>query len=240
VTKERTPALVLFWSKVQQGDGCWLWTGCRYPKGYGVFHVMGGPNQQIRIPAHRFAIQSTGIVIPHGMVVMHLCDNPPCVNPAHLRVGTYKENTQDCLSKGRHKCSDLRGSELPFSVLTEDIVREMRTRRGAGERVIDIAKAYNVDRGTVSSAISGTTWQHVEPIPEDKKKDILENQYLLVTMNGETMPLRRWCSKLGVRYHSIHQRIRKGWDPIRALTTPIRHKRENGTGSKRSSPGDKP
>ncbi len=86
-----------FWRRVQVSEdlaACWPYRG----RLWRYVEVMRGGRREL---AHRFALRSTGVVIPAGMVVMHLCDNPGCCNPTHLRAGTYQDNTQDMMSKGR-------------------------------------------------------------------------------------------------------------------------------------------
>lgn len=87
-----------FWAKTQPRDsGCIEWTASCDPGGYGKFRVTG----QL-VSAHRFAYALTHGPIPTGAVICHRCDNPPCVNPGHLFVGTYADNAQDMIRKGRH------------------------------------------------------------------------------------------------------------------------------------------
>ena len=85
-----------FWTKVQKSDGCWLWTATK-TKGYGMIE---GPNR-VPMQAHRVAWRLTFGEIPPGLSVLHHCDVPLCVNPAHLWLGTQKENLQDAERKGR-------------------------------------------------------------------------------------------------------------------------------------------
>ncbi len=87
-----------FWSKVDKSGDCWIWTGSinRYG-GYGQF--WDGKRSH---NAHRYAYILVHNIIPPGLVVMHACDNPAYVNPAHLSLGTYKDNTMDMMRKGRH------------------------------------------------------------------------------------------------------------------------------------------
>lgn len=87
-----------FWHKALVGDGCWEWQASTYGIGYGQFHRDG-----VMTPAHRMAWQLTHGSIPDGMVVCHRCDNPPCVRPDHLFLGTNKDNSRDMVAKGRHK-----------------------------------------------------------------------------------------------------------------------------------------
>lgn len=85
-----------FWSKVQKTDDCWLWRATRFPKGYGQIKIKGR-----RRLAHRVAWELTNGPIPDGLQVCHHCDNPPCVRPDHLFLGTQSDNIQDAVSKGR-------------------------------------------------------------------------------------------------------------------------------------------
>ena len=85
-----------FWSKVVKADGCWEWTAYRDPLGYGRLNVDGVP-----VLAHRLAYELEHGAIPDGMCILHRCDNPPCVNPDHLWLGTQADNSLDMASKGR-------------------------------------------------------------------------------------------------------------------------------------------
>lgn len=87
-----------FWRRVPRSEGCWEWRGARHPRlGYGKFSVSRNTN----IPAHRAAWLFEHGEIPQGMRVLHKCDNPPCVRPDHLFLGTQTDNMRDCAAKGR-------------------------------------------------------------------------------------------------------------------------------------------
>lgn len=88
-----------FWIKVKPVEsGCWEWQAGRDEDGYGQF----GPTHGHCLRAPKFAYQQFVGDVPDGLIVMHTCDNPPCVRPDHLRLGTYAENTADMFRKGRH------------------------------------------------------------------------------------------------------------------------------------------
>lgn len=96
----RESLVAKFWGLVEKTDGCWLWRGPLFDRrkygSYGAFRLDGETR------AHRVAwILANATVIPKGMIVMHTCDEPQCVRPDHLVLGTLKDNTQDSIAKGR-------------------------------------------------------------------------------------------------------------------------------------------
>lgn len=90
------PIEIRFWKKVEKTNDCWLWIAGKYPDGYGVFW-----NGTTYDGAHRISWELHYGEIPKGMLVCHTCDNPPCVNPEHLWIGTKKDNNNDRTKKGR-------------------------------------------------------------------------------------------------------------------------------------------
>jgi len=145
-----------FWAKVDISGDCWLWKAWRKPSGYGQFRFNG-----INMHAHRVAWMLTNGNIPEGMCVLHRCDNPPCCNPDHLRLGTQQENIADRDSKGRHKA--LRGEEQGSSKLNDDSIREIRTLYATGLlSQKDLADGFGVSQATVSSIVLRKSWGHVK------------------------------------------------------------------------------
>lgn len=88
-----------FWAKVVQSEGCWRWTGSK-TSGYG--ELQRGRRVEGRVRAHRASWELHFGAIPDGLLVCHKCDNPECTNPAHLFLGTHKENMRDMAAKARH------------------------------------------------------------------------------------------------------------------------------------------
>lgn len=147
-----------FWTKVQKTDSCWLWKhGTR--NGYGAFRIRERDRWK-QEGAHRVAWMLANGAVPKGFSILHRCDTPRCVNPAHLFVGTPKENTRDMLAKGRHIAA--RGSESgPAKLVETDIERIRDIKRCGGVSQTAMARYFDVSQQTVSRVISGQHWSHV-------------------------------------------------------------------------------
>lgn len=154
-----------FFKHVQKSDdpeGCWLWVGATDNRGYGQLHVDGRP-----VKAHRFSYQHHKGAIPHGLQVCHACDTPACVNPAHLWLGTAKDNMRDCGSKGRAHYQRYpehvrRGEKHHRAKLTEAQAREIKRRFTAGGYTHrQLAEEYGVTTNTVGMLVRGITWKHL-------------------------------------------------------------------------------
>jgi hypothetical protein len=121
--------------------------------GYGQASVDGR-----RSTAHRLAWALTNGPIPGGMSVLHRCDNPPCVNPGHLFLGTQADNMHDMALKGRHHGSGVRGERQGLARLTEATVRGIRRSELSNA---NLAARFGVHAGTIDKARRGLTWRHV-------------------------------------------------------------------------------
>jgi hypothetical protein len=93
------PLLERFWSKVNKSDGCWTWTGSKTTAGYGL--IWNGKDTSAPVYVHRLSWELHFGEIPDGLSVCHRCDNPTCVRPDHLFLGTDKDNSDDKITKGR-------------------------------------------------------------------------------------------------------------------------------------------
>lgn len=149
-----------FWDKVdiRGDDECWLWQAERTPAGYGTFYI----NRHNKHPAHRAAYRMVNGRIPHKHFVCHRCDNPPCVNPAHLFTGTQKDNMEDMVVKGRHrKGPPIKGEANKMAKATDDVVRAIRRESVAGAARDALQRKYGLSKATVHRIIRREAWQHV-------------------------------------------------------------------------------
>jgi len=156
-----------FLAKVESQGECWVWTGSRYPKGYGRFWFL-----DVFVRAHRWAYLFFVGGIPDGLKVCHNCpggDNPSCVNPAHLFLGTSRENNDDAIKKGRMltmselsaRATRAVGERHPKAKLTDEQVRDIRARHAAGESIKGIARSLPLGRTTVQQVIRRKSWNHL-------------------------------------------------------------------------------
>lgn len=127
-----------------------------------MFHPFG--TRTVR--AHRFAWELEVGLIPNGMSVLHRCDNPRCVRPDHLFLGTQADNMRDMRAKGRFVPAlgprkDYHGEAHPASKVTEDDVREIRRLRAEGRTLQSLADEFGLVNSAIHNIISRKTWRHV-------------------------------------------------------------------------------
>lgn len=130
-------------------NSCWIWKGSKTSHGYGQFAI----NRKAK-PASRLSYKLYKGPIPRGFHVCHKCDNPPCVNPEHLFVGTRKDNMQDMIKKNRHEY----GEKHHNAKLTEQDVLEIRNDCRTQSV---IAKDYGVSQSVISNIKFKKNWKHV-------------------------------------------------------------------------------
>lgn len=143
-----------FWDKVTRTDGCWLWGSHRDKRGYGRFFLDG----KARF-AHRVSLTLAGTTVPDDLMVLHRCDNPPCVNPSHLYVGDASQNQLDAHARKRRRSDgDWNGNRI----LTSEKVARIRALYAAGVHDTgELANAFGVNRWNVRQVVSGRIWKGV-------------------------------------------------------------------------------
>lgn len=157
------PILTRFWEKVNKTKSCWIWTGAKTGGSYGVIWFNGR-----NYPAHKLSWRMAYGPIPKGKLVCHNCpggDNPSCVRPSHLFLGTHRENLQDASKKGMLATAK-DGTNNPMARLTEDDVLEIRrrykkgSRRGPNSSYI-LAKEFGVSIAWVRAIAKKERWSHI-------------------------------------------------------------------------------
>lgn len=144
-----------FWEKVDKrsDDECWNWSACKRGMGYGALGTGKGV-----VDAHRFSYQIHFGEIPADLCVLHHCDNPSCVNPKHLFLGTLKDNIIDKTNKNRQ----LKGESVPNSKLTEEIVLSIRALKATGKYSYkEIANKLGVPVYRISPIVLRKEWKHI-------------------------------------------------------------------------------
>jgi hypothetical protein len=145
-------------SMPEPNSGCLLWLGHACKRGYGRIHVAGiGPKL-----AHRISYELAHGPVPDGLMLLHKCDNPSCINPQHLRVGTQAENVADMMAKGRENRDPRpyhRGASNPNAYLTEETIRKVL--------LSDLAQApaaefFGISRAWVQRIRAREVWTHVD------------------------------------------------------------------------------
>lgn len=159
-----------FFEKVQKTQSCWVWTAARYRTGYGSIGLGDGRGSA---KAHRVSWELHKGPIPNGIEVCHQCDNPLCVNPDHLWLGTHAENMRDMAQKKRSTIGDrnpsrlypervARGERNGHAKLDETDVHALRIMARCGQKHGDIARVFGISSSLVSMIAAGKRWHHLK------------------------------------------------------------------------------
>lgn len=135
-------------------DGCWLWTAGCFSTGYGQFHMQDSEGKNRNVGAHRVSYEMCKGKIPDGHFVRHTCDNPGCINPAHLVSGTPKQNSQDMVRRSRQASGERHG----MSQLTEE---EVLSIRASSLSQTELAQQYGVTQSTIWLIVHNKKWTHL-------------------------------------------------------------------------------
>lgn len=159
-----------FWMHVEKTESCWIWKGAKNTKGYGITGVPGGKTTK----AHRIAFEFIKGNYAKELCVLHNCpsgDNPACVNPAHLFLGTRAVNNDDMRNKGRAvkggnksglaNCKYERGAGHHNAKLNDQKVKEIRAMAESGNGYVEIAVKFGVAPNTVHKIINRKSWKHL-------------------------------------------------------------------------------
>lgn len=151
--------MIRFWKKIHKTNTCWLWTAFKMPSGYGQFRI-----KNRMMLAHRVSWElKNGPILDSKLCVLHKCDNPPCVNPDHLFLGTLEDNIKDMMDKKRNskETAGAQGEQNGRAKLTEQQVKEIRSRpiyRGSQSK---LAKEFEVSINLISRIINRKIWKYL-------------------------------------------------------------------------------
>lgn len=170
---QRAPLFDRFWKYVEKTDGCWMWTGAKRPDGYGVIGWGSRRYGLARVHCLSWLFHNSGTV-RRGMFVCHHCDVPACVNPAHLFLGTPRDNHADMRAKGRHvnppknfgdanyrRHHPARGELNGSAKVTAVQVLRMRELAERGMPRAAIAQKFGISSSHMHNIIRRGVWQHI-------------------------------------------------------------------------------
>jgi hypothetical protein len=165
--QQRIPTIVRYLSKVDQSGGpeaCWPWTGAKDQDGYGIFwdgtYRDNGAGRYVRVT--RWTYEQFIGPIPDRLNLCHRCDNPPCVNPAHLFTGSHADNHADREAKGRGGQWMTRGESHVNHKLTDGMVRTIRQWASEGISQSQLAREFGVSNQLISKIVRRKAWAHVQ------------------------------------------------------------------------------
>lgn len=154
--KNKKQTIELFYKNTivpKNRDECWIWQ-CGKTARYGQIKING-----IKVGVHRFSYEYFNGKIPEGMYICHQCDQPKCVNPKHLFIGSSQDNMDDKIQKGRGKYC--KGEKQAGSILSEQQVKEIKLKLKEGVYQRILSAEYGVSQTTIYKINQGIHWKHV-------------------------------------------------------------------------------
>ena len=144
----------------EPNTGCWLWLGVANKKGYGFMSIYGKNKQATHISLFIYK----NILVSKGLDACHKCDNPICVNPDHLFVGTRKQNMLDCEKKGRsnNEAKVKKGEKNGRAKLSDSIVKKIIKELNDGRKCAYLSNKYKISHGSIWFIQKGVTWKHIK------------------------------------------------------------------------------
>lgn len=207
----------LFWEKVNVIDdeeSCWRWNGAVNANGYGILDVTLNGKQK-RFYAHRVSWEwDNQSDIPAHLIVRHKCDNPPCVRPSHLLLGTHKQNTDDKMERGRYVSA--------VAKIDAAIVVEIRNLRAGGMNTRELAVKFNLTPQHISNICIGTYWPEVDG-PITRRFEISDATIYSVLMDAKRMTQGAAAIKNGISKAAVCQIVSGKRLPRSLSTSEHRH-----------------
>ena len=195
-----------FWSKVdiKEVDRCWGWLASKDKSGYGKFTING-----VTVRAHRVVwVLFNHKTITDKMCVCHDCDNPSCVNPNHLFLGTHQDNKDDCVMKGRQA----KGENAGRAKLTEVEAQEILLLCGYYKHK-DLAVMYGVSHSVITCLVNDRSWKHLNRSgvkPKKKKVSSTIKKHIRELYNGYYITQKEIASVFDISQSYVYTIIREG------------------------------
>jgi hypothetical protein len=187
-----------FWKFVIKTENCWIWIGGTDENGRGIFT----PYKRKATRAYRFSWELVKGPIPKGLNICHNCDNPICVNPEHLFIGTQKDNLDDMVDKGRHNPISFPGDKNPNAKLTKEATLEIKNSIDIPSK--DLAIKYKVHIETIRRIRRQQGWVTSGDIKKSYSRGISGNKNYNAVLNDDIVRIIRKSPKKNIELAKIY------------------------------------